>query len=269
MNATQQPGAGDDARIEQVLAQLTLEEKAALTVGRDVWTTQPIERLGVPSVWVSDGPTGLRKVATAAGMTLGNNVPATCFPTASALGATWDVDLVREVGARHRRRGAGRGRAGAAGAGRQPEAVAALRAQLRVSSPRTRCCRANWPRPTWAACRTAAWAAASSTWSPTRAKPPAWSRVPRWTSAPCANCTCARSRSPSRKADPWTLMAAYNRLNGVYCAENRWLLHDVVAQEWGYGGHHHVRLVRRQRPRRRRGRRACTCKCPPRPPCRP
>src|SRR4051812_44509526 len=90
--------AGDAAHIEAVLAQLTLEEKAALTVGRDAWTTYPVERLGVPSVWLSDGPTGLRKVRESTSMSLNNNVPATCFPTASALGATWDVDLVREVG---------------------------------------------------------------------------------------------------------------------------------------------------------------------------
>src|SRR5215212_3942154 len=87
-----------DDRVAEVLAQMTLEEKAALTVGRDSWTTQPIERLGVPSVWVSDGPTGLRKAASGADMSLGHNVPATCFPTESALGASWDVDLVREVG---------------------------------------------------------------------------------------------------------------------------------------------------------------------------
>ena len=87
-----------DSRVDEVLGQMTLEEKAALTVGRDAWTTQPIERLGVPSVWVSDGPTGLRKAASGGDMTLGHNLPATCFPTESALGASWDVDLVREVG---------------------------------------------------------------------------------------------------------------------------------------------------------------------------
>ena len=52
------------AWIADLLAQLTLEEKAALTVGRDAWTTHPVERLGIPVVWVSDGPTGRRNART-------------------------------------------------------------------------------------------------------------------------------------------------------------------------------------------------------------
>src|SRR5579871_2095446 len=91
--------SGHRARIDELLDQLTLEEKASLTIGRDVWRTQPIERLGIPSIWLSDGPTGLRKALSATEIGLGTSVPATCFPTASALGATWDVDLVAEVGA--------------------------------------------------------------------------------------------------------------------------------------------------------------------------
>jgi len=86
-----------DTHVEALLAQMTLVEKAALTVGRDVWTTEPIERLGIPSVWLSDGPTGLRKARGAMEIGLGTSVPATCFPTEAALGASWDVDLARAV----------------------------------------------------------------------------------------------------------------------------------------------------------------------------
>jgi beta-glucosidase len=47
-------------RVREIVSQLSLEEKAPLTVGRDFWTTQPVERLGVPSIWLADGPTGVR-----------------------------------------------------------------------------------------------------------------------------------------------------------------------------------------------------------------
>jgi beta-glucosidase len=76
---------------------LALEEKAALVVGRELWSTQPIERLGIPAMWLSDGPTGLRKARSGSEMGIGSSLPATCFPTESALGASWDLDLVRKV----------------------------------------------------------------------------------------------------------------------------------------------------------------------------
>src|SRR6188472_3638296 len=83
--------------IPRLLDQLTLEEKAALSIGSDFWHTAPVERLGIPAVMVADGPHGLRKEREGSGA-LGESVPATCFPTASALASSWDVDLVREVG---------------------------------------------------------------------------------------------------------------------------------------------------------------------------
>jgi len=83
-------------RARQLVSQMTLEEKASLTSGKDFWSTKPIERLGFPSIFMTDGPHGLRK---AAGANIAESVPATCFPTASALASSWNPDLVREVGA--------------------------------------------------------------------------------------------------------------------------------------------------------------------------
>lgn len=83
-------------RARALVARMTLEEKASLTSGRDFWSTKPIERLGIPSIFMTDGPHGLRKAATGS---FTDSVPATCFPTASALAASWDPALLREVGA--------------------------------------------------------------------------------------------------------------------------------------------------------------------------
>jgi beta-glucosidase len=90
--------SGSTARIDELLARMTLEEKVSLTVGRDSWTTNPVERLGIPSVWLSDGPTGLRKSPTSDSIGIGDSEPATCFPTASALASSWDRDLLETVG---------------------------------------------------------------------------------------------------------------------------------------------------------------------------
>lgn len=85
-------------KIELLISKMTLEEKASLTSGRDAWSTQPIERLNIPYIWMADGPHGLRRAPSTFTWGYGNQAPATCFPTASALSATWDMDLVEEVG---------------------------------------------------------------------------------------------------------------------------------------------------------------------------
>lgn len=78
--------------VEKVISQLTLDEKVDLTAGIDFWHTAPIERLGIPSVRLSDGPNGIR------GTKFFNGVPAACLPCATALGATWDTELLTKLG---------------------------------------------------------------------------------------------------------------------------------------------------------------------------
>jgi beta-glucosidase len=83
-----------EERIETLLDAMTVEEQIALLAGRDSWTTTPVERLKIPSIKVSDGPNGAR-----GGGALVGGVKAAAFPVGIALGATWDPELVREVGA--------------------------------------------------------------------------------------------------------------------------------------------------------------------------
>lgn len=85
--------------VEGILKELTLEEKAALCSGSDFWQTEPVERLGVPKVKMCDGPHGLRKQngeGDHLGMT--ESIEAVCFPSASALAASFDKDLLRHLG---------------------------------------------------------------------------------------------------------------------------------------------------------------------------
>ncbi|KAH0796018.1 glycosyl hydrolase [Histomonas meleagridis] len=81
------------SKIEQLLQELTLEEKATLIVGSDLWNTAPIPRLEISSVKISDGPHGLRCEANDRTV-----YPSTCFPTSSALGACFNEDLIRKMG---------------------------------------------------------------------------------------------------------------------------------------------------------------------------
>ncbi|MBC7320939.1 glycosyl hydrolase, partial [bacterium] len=81
--------------IKKIISQMTLEEKASLCSGLDMWHTKPIERLGIPSIMMTDGPHGLRKQA---GPSFSDSVPATCFPTASCLASSWDRALIEKVG---------------------------------------------------------------------------------------------------------------------------------------------------------------------------
>ena len=83
--------------IQSIISQMTLEEKAALCTGASAWTTTPVERLGVPEMIVSDGPHGVRRVPDVHAMMM-ESLPATCFPTASCLASTWDVELIHKMG---------------------------------------------------------------------------------------------------------------------------------------------------------------------------
>jgi len=90
------PPAAARAPGEGTLDQLTLEEKASLVTGQTSSKTRAVQRLGIPSVWLVDGPVGLRKRL---GPDVEETVPATCFPSAAAIAATWNPDLVQRVGA--------------------------------------------------------------------------------------------------------------------------------------------------------------------------
>lgn len=85
--------------IKDLIKEMTLEEKASLCSGLNFWHTKPIDHLGIPSIMVTDGPHGLRKqVEGDDHLGIIESVPATCFPTAAALAASWDRDLVAQVG---------------------------------------------------------------------------------------------------------------------------------------------------------------------------
>lgn len=81
--------------IEKVVSELTLEEKVSLLAGKNFWETTDVERLGIPSVVLTDGPHGLR---LSDGMDISNTKPATVFPIEAAMASTFNSDLIRSAG---------------------------------------------------------------------------------------------------------------------------------------------------------------------------
>lgn len=84
---------------QDLIKQMTLEEKASLMSGQNFWNTKAIKRLGIPSIMLTDGPHGLRKQGGKADhLGLNKSLPATCYPTAATLANSWDKSLVYDVG---------------------------------------------------------------------------------------------------------------------------------------------------------------------------
>ncbi len=91
---------GESMEIEKILSQMTLEDKIALCSGANFWQTKKYEQYGIASLFMCDGPHGLRKQEDAADM-LGVNKsrPATCFPAEVTTAGSWDPELLTEIGA--------------------------------------------------------------------------------------------------------------------------------------------------------------------------
>jgi beta-glucosidase len=222
--------------VPALLAELTLEEKASLCSGSDFWHTQAVERLGIPAVMVTDGPHGLRKQAGAADhVGLNDSVPATCFPTAAALGSSWDPALLERVGR-------------ALGAETRAEHVAVLLGPG-VNIKRSPLCGRNFEYlsedPVVSGVLGAAlvrgvqsqgvgtsvkhYAANNQETDRLRIN----AEVDERTLREVYLATFERVVTDAR---PWTVMCSYNRVNGTYASEHPWLLTEVLRDEWGFDG---------------------------------
>jgi beta-glucosidase len=222
--------------VDDVLSRLTLEEKAELLDGSDFWHTQPIERLGVPAVMVTDGPHGLRKQSGASDhVGLHDSVPATCFPPAAGLVSSWDPQLLRRVGV-------------ALGDECRAERVAVLLGPG-VNMKRSPLNGRNFEYFSEDPLLAGALAAGlvqgvQSRGVGTSLKHFAANNqeTDRMTvDARIDERTLREIYLPAfervvKDASPWTVMCSYNRLNGTYASEHPWLLTGVLRDDWGYDG---------------------------------
>ena len=216
---------------------LTLEEKASLTSGGDAWHLQGVESKGIPGYMITDGPHGLRKsLASSAGETdLDASVPATCFPPAAGLSSSWNPELIRKVGE-------------AMGEECIQEKVAVILGPgVNIKrNPLGGRCFEYWSEDPYLAGHEAIgivegvqskgvgtslkhFAANNQETDRLRISANIGPRALREIYLPAFEHIV-------KTAQPWTVMCSYNRINGVYSAQNRWLLTDVLRGEWGFEG---------------------------------
>ncbi len=222
------------ADIEALIAQMTLEEKAALCTGASAWTTTPVERLGIPEMLVSDGPHGVRRVPDIHAMGA-KSLPATCFPTASAVASTWDVDLAYAMGQ-------------ALG-----EEAAALNVDVLLgpgnNMKRSPLCGRNFEyfsEDPFLAGELAVGLingvqskGVGTSLKHYAANNQEYRRFVM--SAEIDERTLREIYLPAfeaavKRAKPWTVMCAYNKVNGTFASQHRVLLTEILKQEWGFEG---------------------------------
>ncbi|MBO7664208.1 MAG: glycoside hydrolase family 3 C-terminal domain-containing protein [Clostridia bacterium] len=227
----------DKKEIQNLVAQMTLEEKAGLLSGLDFWHTKPVERLDIPATMVSDGPHGLRKQDQEADhLGINDSIKAVCFPAASATAASFDPEMMEKMGE-------------ALGEACQHENLSVLLGPA-VNIKRSPLCGRNFEYFSEDPYLTGVMATAlirgiQSKNVGTSIKHFALNNQEHRrmsSSSDCDERTIREIYFPAfemavKEAQPWTVMCSYNRINGVYASENPWLLTDVLRKEWGFEGY--------------------------------
>jgi beta-glucosidase len=220
--------------IQSLIDRMTLEEKAALCTGISNWTTFAVQRLGIAEMLVADGPHGVRRIQDV-NAPVHRGLPATCFPTSSCMASTWDKDLLFEVGQ-------------ALG-----EECIALKVDVLLgpgtNMKRTPLCGRNFEY--FSEDPFLAGKMAASFINGVQSQGVGTSLKHFAANNQEFGRFCINARIDERalreiylpafemavkEAKPWTVMCAYNKINGVYCSENHDLLVDVLKEEWGFEG---------------------------------
>lgn len=219
---------------KDLLGRMPLRKKISFLGGADFWHTFSDLGLGIPSIMVSDGPNGLRKQEKNK-ETKENTIRAVCFPSAVALASSWDRDIMKRVG------------------GALADECIAKRVSVLlgpgINIKRSPLCGRNFEYysedPVFAGEMAASYIngvqekgigtslkhfAANNT------------ELRRMVSDSVVDERALREiylkgfEIAVKKAQPWTVMMAYNKLNGIYCTENSWLMEDLLRKEWGFKG---------------------------------
>lgn len=227
----------EQTKIKNMISQMTLEEKAGLCSGLDFWHTKGIERLGVPSEMVSDGPHGLRKQDQAADhLGINDSIKAVCFPAGCATASSFDRDLLRKLGE-------------TLGEECQAENISTILGPA-MNIKRSPLCGRNFEYYSEDPLVSAEMAGAlvHGVQSKNVGTSPKHfmannQEYHRMTSSSemdertMREIYLASFEGMVKKEKPWTIMNSYNKLNGTYLCENKEMLTDVLRNEWGFDGY--------------------------------
>ena len=221
--------------LKQLISSMTLEEKASLCSGQDFWTTKPIERLNIPSLRMSDGPHGLRKEDDSdTDVGVKRSFPATSFPPAVNMASSWNKDMVAKVAEQ------------IAYECKDQDLSIILGPGTNIK--RSPLCGRNFEYfsedPFLAGKMARAYIESCQKYNVgTSLKHFAANNQEklRMTISAVIDERALREIylapfEEAIKAQPWTVMCSYNRINGVYSSDNKKLLTDILRDEWGYKG---------------------------------
>ncbi len=219
-----------DDRVENVLSQMTLQEKVSMLAGTNRWYTVPVERLGIPSLKMTDGPNGARG---AGGFTSG--VKVTCFPAEISLASTWNTNLVERVGQALAHE--------AKTKGAQVLLAPTVNIQRSPLGGRNFECFSEDP---YLSARLAVAYITGLQREGVGASVKHYvcndSEFERYSISAEVRERALREiylppfEAAVREANTWTVMAAYNLVNGIAASENPYLLTEILRNEWGFDG---------------------------------
>ena len=226
-----------ERNLKELISQMTLEEKAGMCSGLDFWHLKGVERLGIPSVMVSDGPHGLRKQDDKADhLGINDSIKAVCFPPAVLSACSFDRDLLEKLGE-------------VVGDEAQATDLSVVLGPA-VNIKRSPLCGRNfeyYSEDPYLAGEAAAsfisgvqsrhvgtsikhFAANNQEFNRMSASSEVDERTMREIYLPAFE-------TAVKKSQPYTVMCSYNKINGTYASENHWLLTEVLRDEWGFKGY--------------------------------
>ena len=224
-------------KIRDLVSQMTLEEKAGLCSGEDFWHTKAVERFGIPSVMVSDGPHGLRKQDEAADhLGINNSIKAVCFPAGCALASSFDRELAEKMGE-------------TIGQECQAENISTILGPA-VNIKRSPLCGRNFEYysedPYAASEMSAAFiqgVQSKNVGTSLKHFLANNQEKRRMTNSSDVDERTLREiymaafEGAVKNGKPWTMMNSYNRVNGKYVGESKKYLTDLLRDEWGFDGY--------------------------------